>query len=141
MAQAQPDPIPSSSPLKLVFSPPRKLSGLRARRRLLVRGFTAIFLIAVAAIGYLCCLVRVTQVDTACQSMLEECRKKEAEIGGLKIRLSAATDGRTIERFAQRSGFVSPDTVERVPVSPELCRESSSRVARASAWEAPVGSM
>ncbi len=129
MAQPQPDPVPSSYPLTLVPEAPPHPRVLRARRRLLVHGFTAIFSSALLAIGYLCCLVRIMEIDAGCKTKLEECRKKEAEIGGLTIRLSAATDARGIELFAAERGLVSPQAADEIKVSPELCREGPTQSA------------
>lgn len=123
MAQPQLDPIPSSHPLALVPGAPPHLRALRARRRLLVQATAAILSSALVAIGYLCCLVRIMEIDATCKARLEECRKKEAEIGGLTIRLSAATDARRVELFAAERGLVMPQEVDEVEVSPELCCE------------------
>lgn len=125
MAQPQHDPIPSSYPLTLVPPTPPNLQSLRARRRLLARGIKAISLCALLAVAYLCCLVRVMQIDAACKTKLEDCRRKEAEVGGLAIRLSAVTDARRIERFAEESGLVCPQRVDEITVSPELCLDDT----------------
>jgi hypothetical protein len=98
---------------------------LRARRRLLARGTAAICFSALLAIGYLGCLVRIMEIDADCKAALEECRKKEAEIGGLAIRLSAATDVRTIELFAAERHLVPPLQVDEVEVAPALCSHAS----------------
>jgi hypothetical protein len=147
MAQPQPEPIPSSYPLTLIPGAPPHLRALRARRRLLVCGSAAILSSALLAVGYLCCLVRIMQIDTACRTTLEECRKKEAEIGGLTIRLSAVTDARAIELFAAERGLVSPQEVDPIEVSPELCRgrlpqsaaASSQQLIAANTWPGTAG--
>ncbi len=120
MAQPQLKPTPFSSPVTLVPDGPPYPQALRARRRLLARGITAICFCALLAIAYLICLVRIMAIDADCKTVLEECRKKEAEIGGLAIRLSAATDARTIELFAAERQLVPPLQTDEVEVSPAL---------------------
>jgi hypothetical protein len=129
MAQPQLKPPPSSSPLTLVPDGPPHQQVLRARRRLLARGLTAIAFCALLAIGYLSCLVRIMEIDADCKAVLEECRRKEAEIGGLTIRLSAATDVRTIELFASERHLAPPLQVDEVEVSPALCSDASAPTA------------
>lgn len=144
---AQPAPIPSSYPLTLVPGAPPHLRAHRARRRRLVCGAAAILSSALLALGYLCCLVRIMEIDAACRTKLEECRKKEAEIGGLTIRLSAATDARAIERFAAERGLICPQAVDEIEVSPGLCHArapqsaagSSEQLIAASTWPGTAG--
>ena len=133
-------PTPNTPPARMMppsqaqtSPPPVRLP--RGRKALV----TVIF-VGLMGLGYLCALVRVSELDLGCQQLRSDCRSIEAEIRELAIAHGARIDGAKIDRIIEEKKLVRPMARETASVSPELCPEQERSAGGASRGTATVAS-
>ena len=119
MGQAQPAFTPPS--LRILTSDRSRFEEAPQRAFRGRRALVTVIFGALMGLGYLCALVRVSELDLACQQLREECSNAEAELGALAIARAALIEGSKIDRVIADGQLEKPVSHTTAAVSPELC--------------------
>ncbi len=112
---------PAYTPPSLRMLPPDSSAGSPLRLPRGRKALVSVIFVGLIGLAYLCALVRVSELDLACQHLREQCRKTEADIGNLAITHAALIDGSKIDRIIEEKNLERPVSRETASVSPELC--------------------
>jgi len=93
--------------------------------------------VGIAALAYLCLLVRVSAIDVKCFRLRTKCDELRATIAADMTELSALSDRATNLDQAERNGLQPTEGRDRVLISGELCR---SRTPQGGAAQEDAGS-